>query len=120
MKLKFIAILTALTVFLVFTADVSAHPGRTASDGCHYCRTNCDKWGIPWNARHCHRGGAVAPPPVLLPTATPAPNPTVAESETNTGDVIAGLVILGVIGGGLLWLGRSVWRRLRKQTPPNE
>lgn len=31
-----------------------AHPGRTASDGCHYCRTNCDKWGVAWNRRHCH------------------------------------------------------------------
>lgn len=37
-----------------------AHPGNTASDGCHYCRTNCDKWGVPWNARHCH-GGSSAP-----------------------------------------------------------
>lgn len=33
-----------------------AHPGNTASDGCHYCRTNCDKWGVPWNERHCHNG----------------------------------------------------------------
>ena len=31
-----------------------AHPGRTAGDGCHYCRTNCDKWGVPWGKRHCH------------------------------------------------------------------
>ena len=36
--------------------DVYAHPGRTASDGCHYCRTNCDYWGVPWNTRHCHNG----------------------------------------------------------------
>jgi len=31
-----------------------AHPGRTASDGCHYCRTNCSTWGVPWGERHCH------------------------------------------------------------------
>ena len=31
-----------------------AHPGRTASDGCHYCRTNCAKWGEREGARHCH------------------------------------------------------------------
>jgi hypothetical protein len=31
-----------------------AHPGRTASDGCHYCRTNCSSWGVPNNQRHCH------------------------------------------------------------------
>lgn len=33
---------------------IFAHPGNTASDGCHYCRTNCDKWGEAWNERHCH------------------------------------------------------------------
>lgn len=37
---------------------VSAHPGNTAADGCHYCRTNCDRWGVPWNERHCHGGGS--------------------------------------------------------------
>ena len=35
-----------------------AHPGRTASDGCHYCRTNCDSWGVPWDELHCHRGSS--------------------------------------------------------------
>ena len=33
---------------------VSAHPGGTANDGCHYCGINCDKWGVSWNRRHCH------------------------------------------------------------------
>ncbi len=44
------------TIFgLVLSANnVLAHPGNTASDGCHYCRTNCDKWGVAWNERHCH------------------------------------------------------------------
>ena len=32
-----------------------AHPGRTAADGCHYCRTNCDEWGEVAGARHCHQ-----------------------------------------------------------------
>lgn len=49
---KFV-VLVVLT-FLAFS--VSAHPERTASDGCHYCRTNCDKWKVPWNKRHCHNG----------------------------------------------------------------
>ena len=35
-----------------------AHPGRTASDGCHYCRTNCSRWNVPANERHCHDGSA--------------------------------------------------------------
>ena len=47
---------TLLFTSLILTSQVFAHPGRTASDGCHYCRTNCDKWGVPWNVRHCHNG----------------------------------------------------------------
>jgi len=39
-----------------------AHPGRTASDGCHYCRTNCDNWGVAWNERHCHRSKGLSQP----------------------------------------------------------
>lgn len=48
--------------FVLFTATVEAHPGRTAADGCHYCRTNCDEWGVPWNARHCHNGNKIEVP----------------------------------------------------------
>lgn len=39
-----------------FSASLGAHPGRTAADGCHYCRTNCEKWGVEQDARHCHNG----------------------------------------------------------------
>jgi hypothetical protein len=34
-----------------------AHPGNTASDGAHYCRTNCDYWGEAYGERHYHGGG---------------------------------------------------------------
>lgn len=50
-----------MAVFIYATPSF-AHPGRTASDGCHYCGTNCDKWGVPWNERHCH-GAPVVPLP---------------------------------------------------------
>ena len=50
---KFLII--ALMSFII-GLPVWAHPGSTASDGCHYCRTNCDKWGVAWNQRHCHGG----------------------------------------------------------------
>ena len=53
------------------TSDLYAHPGRTASDGCHYCRTNCDYWGVPWNERHCHGG---TPSPSILETKPIAPS----------------------------------------------
>ena len=41
-------------VFTLTASSVAAHPGRTAADGCHYCRTNCAKWGEIAGARHCH------------------------------------------------------------------
>lgn len=86
-----------------------AHPGNTASDGCHYCRTNCEQWGVPANQRHCH-GGAdpapqnpappeqpqpqprqpeapiqpQAPPPTPQPTPVPTPQPTPESTEAPT------------------------------------
>src|SRR5918999_5530991 len=83
-------------VFLFVVSPVEAHPGRTAADGCHYCRTNCDAYGVPWNERHCHGGGSApvqsAPvveqpvqqqqvvqkptsAPIILPTRKPTPTP---------------------------------------------
>ena len=68
-----------VALFLVPQLAV-AHPGRTAADGCHYCRTNCDKWGVPWNERHCH-GGYTAP----TPTYTPPPKPSCPANSTLIG-----------------------------------
>jgi hypothetical protein len=63
-----------LILFLVFASmgymqPVLAHPGNTASDGCHYCRTNCVKWGEVSGARHCHGGGSYSPPSRTVPLA---------------------------------------------------
>lgn len=84
---------------LSFSQSVSAHPGNTASDGCHYCRTNCDKWGVPWNERHCHGGAPINPPTQqislptsvpkptsrpVIPTKTPTPTPTISSTPTLT------------------------------------
>ncbi|RJG38278.1 hypothetical protein D1Z90_19200 [Motilimonas pumila] len=46
---------------ILTTLSLQAHPGRTASDGCHYCRTNCSYWGEVAKARHCHSGNSVEP-----------------------------------------------------------
>lgn len=45
-----------IIALILFSASfiTNAHPGRTASDGCHYCRTNCEKWNVPYDIRHCH------------------------------------------------------------------
>ncbi len=55
--------------FIILSLPVlsSAHPGNTAADGCHYCRTNCSSWGVGWNVRHCHGGKELfAPSKTLL------------------------------------------------------
>lgn len=57
---------------VILTAPIqsNAHPGNTAGDGCHYCRTRCDYWGEVYNARHCH-GGSPAPQPYTPPQPAP-------------------------------------------------
>jgi len=67
-----------------------AHPGNTAADGCHYCRTNCDKWGVPWGERHCHRAKAVPQPSEPIRShwdsnkgyTTPAPDYAIPKAES--------------------------------------
>lgn len=68
-----------LALVVVLTASpAGAHPGNLASDGCHYCRTNCTKWGEVEGERHCHgdrqnarpRRNVQRPAPVRQPQAT--------------------------------------------------
>jgi len=54
MKTRAICVVLFLMATLVTTAQ--AHPGGTAADGCHYCRTNCSDWGETAGTRHCHSG----------------------------------------------------------------
>ena len=72
---------TLAIVLALLPAIALAHPGNTASDGCHYCRTNCDKWGEAWGERHCH-GGYTAP----ARTYTPPPKPRCPANSTLVGD----------------------------------
>ena len=44
----------ALLVVVLMASPALAHPGRSAADGCHFCRTNCAKWGEVAGERHCH------------------------------------------------------------------
>lgn len=73
-----------LLPLLLFPQNSFAHPGNTASDGCHYCRTNCASWGEVQGARHCH-GGYTAPVPTYsTPTTKPTVKPTVKPTITPT------------------------------------
>ena len=52
-----------LVLVVALTAGPAwAHPGNVAADGCHYCRTNCAKWGEVEGERHCHRDRPSARP----------------------------------------------------------
>ena len=58
-KIKIIYALFRIVIFMTtffVSLTALAHPGNTASDGCHYCRTNCEKWGEVYGERHCHNG----------------------------------------------------------------
>ena len=55
---KFLLFIILFGGIFVFSLSTLAHPGNTASDGCHYCRTNCSSWGVAWNQRHCHNSGS--------------------------------------------------------------
>lgn len=82
-------VFSILILNLITPSVINAHPGRTAADGCHYCRTNCDRWGVPWGERHCHGGGTVQgtqeqQPIYTPPTSTPIPLPTWTPVPTNT------------------------------------
>ena len=85
--MKKILIPISIIILLISPYIGLAHPGRTASDGCHYCRTNCASWGEVQGARHCH--GGYSPPstytvPITtsLPTPTPTPRPTFTPTPT--------------------------------------
>ena len=56
-----ITLLLFLTVNIVLPSTIFAHPGSRDPDGGHYCRTNCDKYGVPWNERHFHNGSSSSP-----------------------------------------------------------
>lgn len=68
-------IILLVAVFVLALSDrLEAHPGRTDANGGHYCRTNCDSWGVPWNQWHSH-GGVTPPAPAPAPAPTPKPPP---------------------------------------------
>lgn len=75
----FLVFLLVIAIFCALPREIYAHPGNTAADGCHYCRTNCDKWGVSWNARHCHGGVSTpvqipeSPAPIIVPIPTSEP-----------------------------------------------
>ena len=113
-------LLIALVLSLVFTTNalllidpdvVLAHPGRTASDGCHFCRTNCDSWGVAWDARHCHRGGGGSGI-ARSPTPRPSDNGEMGTLETVILIPVAALLIVGALSAPV-WILVSLFKKLK-------
>ena len=46
--------LLGLGVVFGVHAPVDAHPGGTDENGCHHCRSSCEKWNLEKDERHCH------------------------------------------------------------------
>ena len=69
-----------LLVVVLTASPALAHPGRTAADGCHFCRTNCDKWGEVAGERHCHG----QPSRVRQNGKSPARQPQAAQDRSRT------------------------------------
>ena len=75
-----------LGVALCLVASVAlAHPGGTASDGCHYCRSNCEKWDLKKDERHCHNDDSDSEPD--------APDPRPEACKRGSGETWRGLVV---------------------------
>lgn len=56
MRKRAIIVFVFCGVILFNPNVVLAHPGRTDSNGCHKCNTNCAKWGLDTGEYHCHNG----------------------------------------------------------------
>src|SRR3989344_5779948 len=73
-NLNFHFLILAILV-LLFPILTFAHPGGLGADGCHVCKTNCEKWGLSTGERHCHNSSAPAPAPAPTPPPPPAQSP---------------------------------------------
>ncbi len=78
-------------IFVIPILLVSAHPGRTDSNGCHTCRTNCAKWGLSNGQYHCHNGGS-----------TPSSNSRIYNTTTKTTTTTTVRHIYGCMDNGAI------------------
>ncbi|MBI2103758.1 YHYH domain-containing protein [Candidatus Woesebacteria bacterium] len=77
---------------MILPGTVLAHPGNTASDGCHYCWTNCDSWGEVYGERHCHGGGSYD---YDYPTTPTCPSMSSYNSLTDKCECYSGYIASG-------------------------
>lgn len=90
MRVKILSLLLFAS-FLFLPGIVSAHPGNTSSDGCHYCRTNCSKWGYTYGTRHRHYGNSC--------NCNPPVDPLYCDSNQTSNKSQSNMIGYGVVGG---------------------
>lgn len=56
-----------MILILVLVLQAKAHPGRTDANGCHYCRTNCEQYGLQQDEYHCHNSTST---PIIIDAST--------------------------------------------------
>jgi hypothetical protein len=71
--------LISVYCFIVSIEPAIAHPGRTDSDGGHYCRTNCPSWGLEYNEYHFH--DSKRPLPVVNEPSAPKTNYPISDDS---------------------------------------
>ncbi|OGF51399.1 hypothetical protein A3I27_00220 [Candidatus Giovannonibacteria bacterium RIFCSPLOWO2_02_FULL_43_11b] len=69
--LKFLIAIVFLLPFFVL-----AHPGGVDTNSCHVCRTNCEKYSVPYEVLHCHLKFASSTPSSVSSAPSPIPTPT--------------------------------------------
>ena len=82
-NLKDLSFVGAFFILVLLPFLTWAHPGGLDSAGCHVCRTNCDKYGVPWDEKHCHNS-APPPAPATVPPPPPPPSPNPPPAVTPT------------------------------------
>lgn len=71
----------------IFADAVFAHPGRTDSNGGHYCRTNCAKWGYKTGEYHYHNSGSSSKSSTTTKSSAPksTPKPAYTQADIDRG-----------------------------------
>lgn len=66
---RFLRLIFLAIAATIISVNATAHPGGRDREGCHTCRTNCERHHVPTGERHCHgeHAALLARPPPSAP-----------------------------------------------------
>jgi protein-disulfide isomerase len=96
-NILFIALMS-LGFGLILPSTASAHPGATDYKGGHYCKTNCEEWGLFENEYHLHNANGT---PIFTYDSNPA------YYDENLANRLKGRILLQVEEHGEAWYIRN-------------